>query len=234
MECIGIPRCLLWKRVPGYTIPMVPMHLPPMAPMNLVKQIRALRVRRGRGPAEGDAGRELEGVDGALRRLHARAGAWVPGLGAAAGPGAEEAGLADLRGAVMRWLRPPRITARLQWFSFDSRVGAPCREQIGLARRHTLYTVWVRGQKARTCQAGGPRRRSRRRAGRRPARTESRSRSTPGRRSRRRGRSAQHSTPGPATAPRSLQPWFNFMSAQHTTMLFLYTVCCIRITLVCA
>jgi hypothetical protein len=30
------------KRVPGYTIPMVPMHLPPMAPMNLVEQIRAL------------------------------------------------------------------------------------------------------------------------------------------------------------------------------------------------
>ena len=39
-----MPRCLLWKRVPGYTIPMVPMHLPPMAPMNLVEQIRALRV----------------------------------------------------------------------------------------------------------------------------------------------------------------------------------------------
>jgi hypothetical protein len=35
-----MPRCLLWKRVPGYTIPMVPMHLPPMAPMNLVEQIR--------------------------------------------------------------------------------------------------------------------------------------------------------------------------------------------------
>jgi hypothetical protein len=36
-----MPRCLLWKRVPGYTIPMVPMHLPPtcMAPMNLVEQI---------------------------------------------------------------------------------------------------------------------------------------------------------------------------------------------------
>jgi hypothetical protein len=37
-----MPRCLLWKRVPGYTVPMVPMHLPPMAPMNLVEQIRAL------------------------------------------------------------------------------------------------------------------------------------------------------------------------------------------------
>jgi hypothetical protein len=36
-----MPRCLLWKRVPGCTIPMVPMHLPPMAPMNLVEQIRA-------------------------------------------------------------------------------------------------------------------------------------------------------------------------------------------------
>jgi hypothetical protein len=32
------------KRVPGYTIPMVPMHLVPMtlSPMNLVEQIRAL------------------------------------------------------------------------------------------------------------------------------------------------------------------------------------------------
>jgi hypothetical protein len=29
------------KRVPGYTVPMVPMHLPPMASMNLVEQIRA-------------------------------------------------------------------------------------------------------------------------------------------------------------------------------------------------
>jgi hypothetical protein len=38
-----MPLCLLWKRVPGYTIPMVPMHLPPMAPLNLVEQIRALR-----------------------------------------------------------------------------------------------------------------------------------------------------------------------------------------------
>jgi hypothetical protein len=37
-----MPCCLLWKRVPGYTIPMVPMHLPPMAPMNRVEQIRAL------------------------------------------------------------------------------------------------------------------------------------------------------------------------------------------------
>ena len=32
----------LMKRVPGCTIPMVPMHLAPMAPMDLVKQIRAL------------------------------------------------------------------------------------------------------------------------------------------------------------------------------------------------
>ena len=31
------------KRVSGYTIPMVPMHLAPMAPVNLVEQIRALR-----------------------------------------------------------------------------------------------------------------------------------------------------------------------------------------------
>jgi hypothetical protein len=30
------------KRVPGCTIPMVPMRLPPMAPVNLVEQIRAL------------------------------------------------------------------------------------------------------------------------------------------------------------------------------------------------
>jgi hypothetical protein len=37
-----MPRCLPWKRVPGYTIPMVPMHLPLVAPMKLVKQIRAL------------------------------------------------------------------------------------------------------------------------------------------------------------------------------------------------
>jgi hypothetical protein len=37
-----MPRCLLWKRVPGYTIPMAPMHLPPMAPMKRVEQIRAL------------------------------------------------------------------------------------------------------------------------------------------------------------------------------------------------
>jgi hypothetical protein len=37
-----MPCCLLWKRVPGYTIPMVPMHLPPMAPMNRVEQIQAL------------------------------------------------------------------------------------------------------------------------------------------------------------------------------------------------
>ena len=33
------------KRVPGYTIPMVPLHVAPMAPMNLVEQIRALRHR---------------------------------------------------------------------------------------------------------------------------------------------------------------------------------------------
>ena len=31
--------------MPGYTTPMVPMHLPPMAPMNRVEQIRALLVR---------------------------------------------------------------------------------------------------------------------------------------------------------------------------------------------
>ena len=43
---IEMPRCLLWKRVPGYTIPMVPMHLPPMAPRNLVEQIRALDAAR--------------------------------------------------------------------------------------------------------------------------------------------------------------------------------------------
>ena len=36
-------RCLHRKRVPGCTIPMVPMQLPPMAPMNPVEQIRALR-----------------------------------------------------------------------------------------------------------------------------------------------------------------------------------------------
>jgi hypothetical protein len=35
-----MPRCLLWKRVPGYTIPM--------APMNLVEQIRALITYTGR------------------------------------------------------------------------------------------------------------------------------------------------------------------------------------------
>jgi hypothetical protein len=35
------------KRVPGCTIPMVPMHLPPVAPMNLVEQIRALRGQAG-------------------------------------------------------------------------------------------------------------------------------------------------------------------------------------------
>ena len=39
------------KRVPGYTIPMVPMHLPPMAPMNLVEQIRALRLPVRPAPA---------------------------------------------------------------------------------------------------------------------------------------------------------------------------------------
>jgi hypothetical protein len=44
-----MPRCLLRKRAPGYTIPMVPMHLPPMVPMNLVEQIRALGL--GRTPA---------------------------------------------------------------------------------------------------------------------------------------------------------------------------------------
>jgi hypothetical protein len=32
------------KRLPGCTIPVVPMHLPPMAPMNVVEQIRALVV----------------------------------------------------------------------------------------------------------------------------------------------------------------------------------------------
>jgi hypothetical protein len=37
-----VAGCLLWKRVPGCTIPMAPMHLPPMAPMNRVEQIRAL------------------------------------------------------------------------------------------------------------------------------------------------------------------------------------------------
>ena len=36
------------KRVPGYTVPMVPpMHLAPMAPMNLVEQIRALHAIDG-------------------------------------------------------------------------------------------------------------------------------------------------------------------------------------------
>jgi hypothetical protein len=47
-----MPRCLLWKRVPGCTIPMVPMHLPPMAPMNLVTQIRALRATAGQEAQE--------------------------------------------------------------------------------------------------------------------------------------------------------------------------------------
>jgi hypothetical protein len=45
-----MPRCLLWKRVPGYTIPMVPMHLPPMAPMDRVEQIPSAARERHRNP----------------------------------------------------------------------------------------------------------------------------------------------------------------------------------------
>ena len=57
------------KRVPGYTIPMVPMHLPPMAPMNLVEQIRALaasaRLRRARtGVDHGDPRASVRARDG--------------------------------------------------------------------------------------------------------------------------------------------------------------------------
>jgi hypothetical protein len=53
-----MPRCLLWKRVPGYTIPMVPMHLAPMAPMNLVEQTRALQCH-GRAAAEAAGAAQL-------------------------------------------------------------------------------------------------------------------------------------------------------------------------------
>jgi hypothetical protein len=58
-----MPRCLLWKRVPGCTIPMVPMHLPPMAPMNRVEQIRALA---GPAPRPETAGKEPRGLLGNL------------------------------------------------------------------------------------------------------------------------------------------------------------------------
>jgi hypothetical protein len=76
-----MPRCLLWKRLPGCTIPMVPMQLLPMAPMNRVEQIRALPIQTRTGAGNVTEGPRPGGPGSAPSDCSASAAAWPSGGG---------------------------------------------------------------------------------------------------------------------------------------------------------